>query len=67
VVLAEPETRLDPLLQHDQPLLLQAGDRRTSERLPTHVGEGRSPPQPERLGEQSDPVAEVVGRPSPFG
>ena len=47
---AEGQVGLDPLLHADQPQLLQPGDLGLGERLVAEVGQGRPPPQGQRLG-----------------
>ena len=49
---AEGQVGLDPLLQADQPQLLQPGDLGLGERLVAEVGQRRPPPQGQRLGQQ---------------
>ncbi len=48
---AEGQVGLDPLLHADQPQLLQPGDLGLGERLVAEVGQGRPPPQGQRLGQ----------------
>ena len=50
-VLAEPELRLDALLDAGEPQLLEPRDRRRRERLVGEVGERRPAPQRERLAQ----------------
>src|SRR5215208_6108006 len=50
-VLAEPELRLDAVLDAGEPQLLEPRDRRRRERLIGQVGEGWPPPERQRLAQ----------------
>ena len=57
----EREIGVDPLLERVQPLCIEPCNRRRDERLGGDVGEGRTPPQLERLAEQAGSALVVTG------